>query len=354
MKKHRSMTVENPEENKENQNTNLYQGKGLNVQYVRLGQGKHAKNPSVEKCGESLKIPPKQVSLGMEGNLLAGNKKTKKKPLFGVINEEGQILQETKKISKRGVECKKEGGKNSKILQKQSEECIVSPLINLENNKQENPKIENPLTLLKDFKTCYLQRENTVLINSYGATVYNYIRNLELDSTHGNFLYRHKINPEIRTKMVDWMVEVLSVYKSELDTFFLAVSLMDNYIDKSPSMIHTEDIHLIGITCIFLASKFEDVIPIRMDCIVTKIGHEQFSAQTIKIKERQILAIIEFDNLIRTSIYEFIKTYFFDFKFNNKSNIENFGLEKVVDAFEKVSIYMARLTLHFDGLYHYR
>lgn len=123
----------------------------------------------------------------------------------------------------------------------------------------------------------YIDRENSVLIKSYGAEMYQCTKLMENDSVNPNFLYRHKINGEIRTKMVDWMVEVLAVYKSEDDTLFLAVHIMDLFIDKFITAIRTEEIHLIGITSMFIASKFEDVIPIRMNSVVGKIAHNMFS-----------------------------------------------------------------------------
>jgi hypothetical protein len=44
-----------------------------------------------------------------------------------------------------------------------------------------------------------------------------------------NFMSNHAINGIYRTKMVDWMVEVLSAFKCSNQTLFLAVSLMDRY-----------------------------------------------------------------------------------------------------------------------------
>jgi hypothetical protein len=43
------------------------------------------------------------------------------------------------------------------------------------------------------------------------------------------FLMRHDINPQLRAKMVDWMIEVFSSYKCLDSTFFKGVELMDRY-----------------------------------------------------------------------------------------------------------------------------
>lgn len=149
----------------------------------------------------------------------------------------------------------------------------------LTKNAKNANKATKPLAKAKKPTTMsdYIDKENVILIRNYGTEIYNYMRSIESVGIPSNFLDRHKINAEIRTKMVDWMVEVLSVYKCEQETFFLSVYIMDSYIFKSPAVITTDDVHVIGMTAMFVASKFEDVIPIRMSSLVSKIGHDLFS-----------------------------------------------------------------------------
>lgn len=40
---------------------------------------------------------------------------------------------------------------------------------------------------------------------------------------------RHKITPVLRSRMVDWMVEVITNFRCDDQTFFVAVSIMDRY-----------------------------------------------------------------------------------------------------------------------------
>lgn len=143
---------------------------------------------------------------------------------------------------------------------------------NIINKNNAEKAQKKKLTTIND----YLEKENVIIIRNYGTEIYNYMRAIENVGIPKDFLERHKINPDIRTKMVDWMIEVLSVYKCEQETFFLSVYIMDSYISRSPQLILTEDIHIIGLTSMFIASKFEDVIPIRMSSLVSKIGHDLF------------------------------------------------------------------------------
>jgi hypothetical protein len=158
-------------------------------------------------------------------------------------------------------------------------------LINIKKTNSFNPiKDEKVSTLLlkkespyKKFPN-YIERESEILLPNYGVEIYNYMKSFEENYIPADFLSRHYRLSETRMRMVDWMLEVFNVFKSDDHTFFLAVHIMDMYLFKNTSVVKSDDIHLLGLTCIFIASKFEDIIPIRMDSIVNKIGHKTFPA----------------------------------------------------------------------------
>jgi hypothetical protein len=92
--------------------------------------------------------------------------------------------------------------------------------------------------------------------------------------------------------MVDWMVEVLTTFKNSDQTFFLAINLLDRYFKNTERVLTGSDLHLSGIVCMFIASKYEDVIPLLMRTIINKIGHNKFEVPTIELKELDILNAI--------------------------------------------------------------
>jgi len=47
-----------------------------------------------------------------------------------------------------------------------------------------------------------------------------------------NFLVRHEVSESLRARMIDWMVEVLTNFKCEDETFFISVAIMDSYMSK--------------------------------------------------------------------------------------------------------------------------
>jgi hypothetical protein len=60
------------------------------------------------------------------------------------------------------------------------------------------------------------------------------------------------------------------------------------------------------------------------------------------------------ENLISTSILEFIKTYFYDFLYNNCQIVKNMNLNDLITEFEKAAIYYSKLIMHYEYFYKYR
>jgi hypothetical protein len=199
----------------------------------------------------------------------------------------------------------------------------------------------------------YLERENEVLIQHYGPEIYDFSKDLENVTIPADYLKRHKIDPCTRAKMIDWMIEVLYAYCSDPPTFYLAVHIFDQFIYKSKATLSNNDVHLMGIVSLYIASKMEDVVPLRMSHVKTKIGHNKFSESQIKNREKSMLETINFD-IITSSTYDFIKTFIFDFCHNNKEFINKLNLHWVIDMFDTTAIYLSKLIAHSEEFTQYK
>jgi len=75
--------------------------------------------------------------------------------------------------------------------------------------------------------------------------------------------------------MVDWMLEVFGNYDKTSNnyTYFRAIGIMDNYLYSTKKRLKNDDLHLIGVSCIFIASKYEDVYYISLEDVYHKVGH---------------------------------------------------------------------------------
>ena len=84
---------------------------------------------------------------------------------------------------------------------------------------------------------------------------------------------------------------------------------MDRYIAESARTLDLNQLHLIGITCMFLASKYEDVTPLYMQTIVIRIGHHRFTRQAVLEQERDILHTLNFKMAAIPTVLEFIERF---------------------------------------------
>jgi hypothetical protein len=65
-----------------------------------------------------------------------------------------------------------------------------------------------------------------------------------------------EINYCMRGILVDWMIEVADHFKLAAQTLHLSVNYVDRYLSAFP--IKRESLQLVGVTCIFIASKYEE------------------------------------------------------------------------------------------------
>lgn len=168
--------------------------------------------------------------------------------------------------------------------------CSKQKYSNFRKKNEYSNKIEK-LELKTNFTTDsfdkYMQNATTnLLIKKYGhENFYRLLQNEENSLISIKFLQKHAFLPSLRSRMVDWMIEVFSVFRSDPGIFEFAVHLMDHYLDSTQKIISNSDIHLLGLTCIYIASKCEDIIPFPMNIIYNDIGHKCFDIEKIKKKK---------------------------------------------------------------------
>jgi hypothetical protein len=118
-----------------------------------------------------------------------------------------------------------------------------------------------------------------------------------------DMLAAHSISASLRSKMVDWMIEVLSSYKMAEETFFRSVFLMDSYLRQSSHRLEVKDLHLIGVSAMFSAAKYEEIHPLKLSVIFEKIARKKFRKSEILDKESDIVKTLNFQ-LEAPSVYD--------------------------------------------------
>eukprot|EP00350_Pseudokeronopsis_sp_OXSARD2_P002586 CAMPEP_0170541520 /NCGR_PEP_ID=MMETSP0211-20121228/1234_1 /TAXON_ID=311385 /ORGANISM="Pseudokeronopsis sp., Strain OXSARD2" /LENGTH=172 /DNA_ID=CAMNT_0010844281 /DNA_START=464 /DNA_END=982 /DNA_ORIENTATION=+ len=110
---------------------------------------------------------------------------------------------------------------------------------------------------------------------------------------------------------------------------------MDRYFKNVSRTIETSELHLTGIVSMFIASKYEDVVPLLMKTIINKIGHNKFPLEVIQNKELEILKALGF-KIGCPTVKESLDKIFEEIK----------DLYKVTDDFKELSLYVAKLATH--------
>ena len=199
----------------------------------------------------------------------------------------------------------------------------------------------------------YNKRESDNLLINEGESSYKYNKTLEENCFNipCEFLSKHKINSMIRTRMVDWMIEVLSVFNCQDETFFLSVNLLDLFLWKTNTIYKNENMHLIGMVVMFIAAKFQEIFPITLKDLEHKVGHDQFTPFEIKNMEAKVIREVNIENLVSTSVYDFCKTYFYDFYYNNKNLLSDKDDVKVYKYIKRTSFYLNKLVVHYEFFY---
>ena len=133
------------------------------------------------------------------------------------------------------------------------------------------------------------------------------------------------------------MFEVIKAFKMSNQTFFLSVQYMDRYFNKAKRCLEMGELHQIGITCMFVASKFEDIIPLFLITVTEKIAHGRISKQQILDQERDICAALDFKLAAVPTVFDFLDFYLTSKVMKNHADI------KMVTLFAH---YLAYIQVH--------
>nr|XP_043617613.1 cyclin-A2-1 [Erigeron canadensis] len=169
----------------------------------------------------------------------------------------------------------------------------------------------------------------------YAGEIYSNLRVAELmHRPHFNFMetIQRDVTQSMRGVLVDWLVEVSVEYKLELDTLYLTVYLIDLFL--SQHYIERQRLQLLGITCMLIASKYEELCAPALEefCFITDNTYTKSEVVTM---ESEVLNNLNFQLAAPTTL-TFLRRFI---RAANASH-QILGLE-----FEFLANYLAELTL---------
>ena len=136
--------------------------------------------------------------------------------------------------------------------------------------------------------------DDPLMVAEYVVEIFDYLKVLE-EATMPNPDYMdHQDHLEwhLRGVLVDWLVEVHTRFHLLPETIFLAVNIIDRFL--STRKVELEKLQLVGITAMFIASKYEEVLSPHVQNF-KHVADDGFSEEEILQAERYVLAALNYD-----------------------------------------------------------
>ena len=137
-------------------------------------------------------------------------------------------------------------------------------------------------------------RDDPLMVSEYVVEIFDYLKVLE-ESTMPNPDYMDQqdhLEWHLRGVLVDWLVEVHTRFHLLPETIFLAVNIIDRFL--STRVVELEKLQLVGITAMFIASKYEEVLSPHVQNF-KHVADDGFSEDEILQAERYVLAALNYD-----------------------------------------------------------
>jgi cyclin A len=106
------------------------------------------------------------------------------------------------------------------------------------------------------------------------------------------------INATMRGILIDWLVEVAEEYRLEAETLYLAVNYIDRFLSHVP--VNRSKLQLVGVTCMLVAAKYEEIHPPAVDEFVY-ISDNTYKRDEILHMEGMVLNRLNFELSVATT-----------------------------------------------------
>jgi len=136
--------------------------------------------------------------------------------------------------------------------------------------------------------------DDPLMVAEYVGEIFEYLKVLE-ESTMPNPDYMdHQDHLEwhLRGVLIDWLIEVHTRFHLLPETAFLAVNIIDRFL--SARVVELEKLQLVGVTAMFIASKYEEVLSPHVQNF-QHVADDGFTVDEILKAERFVLQALNYD-----------------------------------------------------------
>ena len=194
---------------------------------------------------------------------------------------------------------------------------------NIQSSKEATPNVEEPprkkscseseakiskaeAQILEDVKTTAQAFQEAVanldaedlddplMVAEYVQEIFEYYKQLE-EVTMPNPEYmdhQDDLDWSLRGALVDWLIEVHARFQLLPETLFLAVNIVDRFL--SSKVIPLDKFQLVGVTAMFIASKYEEVLSPHIGNFIY-VADNGFTVDEVLAAERYTLTVLKYD-----------------------------------------------------------
>ena len=145
------------------------------------------------------------------------------------------------------------------------------------------------------------KNKNFVTYNKYPQNVDEYFDEIctELYANEEKYLPEHNymakqkdINHRMRAILIDWLIDVHLKYKMVPQTMYIAVNLIDRFLSMNETT--RVKLQLVGVTSMFIASKYEEIYPPELKDFVYITDNAYVKSEVLEM-ESKMLGSLNFD-----------------------------------------------------------
>ncbi|CAG0888795.1 unnamed protein product [Cyprideis torosa] len=136
--------------------------------------------------------------------------------------------------------------------------------------------------------------DRIVCVPRYKSLIIDYLKELEQKfRPKAHYMKRQEdITYQMRTILVDWLVEVADEYRLSQECLFMAIGYIDRFLSKMS--ISRSRLQLLGTTAMFLAAKFQEIYPPNAEEFVY-VTDDTYTKDEVLRMEHLVLKVLSFD-----------------------------------------------------------
>merc|ERR1712121_599720 len=124
--------------------------------------------------------------------------------------------------------------------------------------------------------------------------MYSYLRQVESQQPiRKDFLKNCHVNGKMRAVLIDWLIEVHNQFKLLQETLYMTIFIIDRFLQAEGLHLKRNKFQLLGVTCMFTASKVEEMYAPEINDFVYTTDNA-FSAAEIRQMEIKVLSTLNF------------------------------------------------------------